>query len=68
METSLMVNDYPEPNEEKTKTITARVNITYIIEGEIPDEYEILDIERDIKDNFNEYNVKSEYIEEVEVI
>jgi len=63
-----MVNDYPEPNEEKIKTITARVNVTYIIEGEVPDEYEILDIERDIRDNFNEYSILNEEIEDIEVI
>jgi hypothetical protein len=68
METSLMVNDYPTPNEEKTRTITARVNITYIIEGEVPDEYETLDIERDIKENFTEYKFLSEEIEDIEVI
>jgi len=68
METSLYVHDYPEPNEEKTKTITARVNVTYIIEGEVPDEYEILDIERDIRDNFNEYSVLEEDIDDVEVV
>lgn len=63
-----MVNDYPETNEEKTKTITARVSITYIIEGEVPDEYEILDIERDIRDNFNEYSILEEDIDDIEVV
>ena len=68
METSLMVNDYPTPNEEKTKTITARVNITYIIQGEVPGEYETLDIEREIKEYFNEYRILEEEIEDIEVI
>lgn len=68
METSLMVNDYPEPNEIPTQEVRAKVTITYIVEGELPSDFEPLAIEEDIRENFNEYSIKSEYIEDVEVI
>jgi len=68
METSLMVNDYPEPEEEQTKTITAKVTVSYIIEGEVPSDYETLDIERDIKEYFTEYKFLEEDIDDIEIL
>lgn len=63
-----MVNDYPTPKEESTKTIKAKVSINYIIEAEVPSNYEELDIEREIKEYFNEYRILEEEIEDIEVI
>jgi len=67
METSLMVNDYPEPNEEKEKHVKARVTISFDVEYDVPDEWEELDIERDIKQIYNELNWCDEKIEDVEI-
>lgn len=68
METSLMVHDYPEPPEDKAKEVRARVTITYIVEGEVPEEWDTLDIESDIKQNFDDYNIRKEEIDDIEIL
>lgn len=67
METSLNVR-YPEPDEENTKHIEARVTISFSVECDVPDKYEELDIEQEIKERLYELNWQDETIEEVEVI
>ena len=52
METSLMVNDYPEPPEVEEMTISGRIYITYEFEDdEIPVNWDAHDIEEYIRDN-----------------
>lgn len=63
-----MVHDYPEPPEEKTKEVRARITITYIVEGEVPEEWETSEIEDDIKHYKEEYDIVNEYVEDVEVL
>ena len=63
-----MVNDYPEPKEEKEKHIQARVTISFDIEYDVPDEWEELDIERDIKECVNDFTWLNQKIEDIEVI
>ena len=64
METSLMVNDYPEPPEEDTKCISGTVTITYSFNNvEIPEKWTKEDIIEDIKTNTYEYQDIFEDIE-----
>lgn len=63
-----MVHDYPEPPEEKTKHIEARVYVSFTIEYDCPDDWEVSDIESDIKENLNDFAWNDETIEDIEVI
>ena len=64
METSLMVNNYPEPKEEKTKEISGTITITYTFDNvEVPEEWSYGDIIEDIKENTSEYKENFEDID-----
>lgn len=68
METSLMVHDYPEPPEEKDKTIRAQITLTFEIEDEVPERWESDDIKEYIKENLSDYIGLYDYKEiEIEV-
>lgn len=68
IETSLMVNDYPEPPEEKTINISGSVYVKYTFEDvEIPASWSMSDIEQDIKENLSEYTDGDYEIEDIEI-
>lgn len=53
------------PNEEKTKEISGSVTVTYTFKDiEVPEDWNDVDIEQDIKANLSEY---SETLEDIEV-
>ncbi len=64
METSLMVNDYPEPPEEPTKEVSGTITITYTFEDlEVPEELYDGDLEQFIKDNLDDIDLNKEDVE-----
>ena len=64
METSLMVDDYPTP-QENTKTIKGSIVLTYTFEMEVPESWDKERIEQDIKENKNEYLQELDEINEI---
>lgn len=64
IETSLMVDDYPTP-QENTKTIKGSIILTYTFEMEVPESWDKERIEEDIKENKNEYLQVIEEINEI---
>lgn len=64
IETSLMVDDYPTP-QENTKTIKGSISLTYTFEVEVPDGWDEERIKEDIKENLNEYLQDVEEIDEI---
>ena len=67
IETSLMVNDYPEPPEEKTKTIKGKMYLVYKFEMEVPYDWDECDIKEDMYDNINEYQQDLDEIIEIDL-
>lgn len=64
METSLMVNDYPEPPEEPTKEVSGTITITYTFENfEVPEELYGGEIEQFIKDNLDWVDMDTQDVE-----
>jgi hypothetical protein len=55
METSLNVYDYPEPKEDKVKTIKGKVCFIYKFETEVPSNWDISDILEDVYENKDIY-------------
>lgn len=52
----LGAGSYPEPPEEKTKTINVIIKVEYKIKDlEIPEKWDLERIEEDIRGNLNEY-------------
>lgn len=60
IETSLMVTDYPEPPEQRTKTIEIKIAVDYVTEIEVPEEWDRERIKEDIRENFREYISEAE--------
>lgn len=67
METSWNVSDYPEPIEKKMKTVNAKVYVTYNLEFEVPEDWEDEDIANDITENFDEFDLSNQEIEDIEL-
>ena len=59
---------YPEPAEQKTKDVKANVVIVCTVIGEVPEKWELWQIEDDIKANPEFYTTIKQSIENVEVI
>lgn len=55
IETSLMVNDYPEPHEKEMKTVKGTIYLTYKFEVEVPAEWNNEKIEEDMRENLCDY-------------
>ncbi len=55
METSWNVYDYPDPPEEKIKTIKGRMYLEYKFEMEIPEDWDLADIKEDMYENLSDY-------------
>jgi len=67
IETSLMVNDYPEPPEEKTKTIKGKMYLAYKFEMEVPDNWDEFDIKNDMYENISEYQQDLDEIVDIDI-
>jgi len=63
---TLGVGSYPEPLEEKEKYISGKVVLTFEIDSEVPSDWDIEDIEDDLKRNLREYVGLYDY-EEIEI-
>lgn len=66
IETSLIVHDYPQPSDEKDKTIKAQITLTFEIEDEVPEKWESDDIKDYIKENLSDYVSLYDY-KEIEI-
>lgn len=64
IETSLMVDDYPTP-QENSKTIKGSIVLTYNFEVEVPDNWDEDRIKQDIKEDLNEYLQELDEINEI---
>lgn len=62
----LGAGSYPEPLEEKTKTIEVTINVEYKAEVEIPEKWGRDRIYEDIKENINDY-INNAVIEDYEI-
>jgi phosphoribosylformylglycinamidine (FGAM) synthase PurS component len=62
----LGAGSYPEPPEEKTKTIEVTINIEYKTEVEIPEKWDRERIYEDIKENISDY-INNAVIEDYEI-
>lgn len=67
METSLMVYDYPEPPEQKTKIINGKIYLVYKFEMEVPEEWDLCDIKEDIYNNLSEYEQDLDEIADIDI-
>lgn len=67
METSLMVYDYPEPPEEKTKIIKGKMYLAYKFEMEVPDDWDLSDIKNDMYENISEYQQDLDEIFDIDI-
>lgn len=67
METSLMVYDYPEPPEEKTKIIKGKIYLAYKFEMEVPDDWDLSDIKNDMYENISEYQQDLDEIYDIDI-
>lgn len=63
---TLGAGSYPEPPEEKERSISGKVVITYDIEGDVPDKWDKETIIADIKENLDDYIHLKEY-EDIEI-
>ena len=63
---SFGAGSYPEPPEEKEKTIKAKIYISFDIEEDVPEKWHEEEIKRYIKEYYNDfdmYNIKLEDID-----
>ena len=67
MDTSLMVYDYPEPPEEKTKIIKGKIYLAYKFEMEVPYNWDECDIKNDMYDNISEYQQDLDEIVDIDI-
>lgn len=67
MDTSWNVYDYPEPKEEKTKTIKGKMYLVYKFEMEVPDNWDLADIKEDMYDNLSEYQQDLDEIIDIDI-
>jgi len=64
IETSLMVDDYPTP-QENTKTIKGSIVLTYNFDTEVPNDWNEDRIKEDIRKNLEEYLQELDEINEI---
>ena len=67
METSWNVYDYPEPQEERTKTIKGKMYLVYKFEMEVPEDWDESDIKNDMYDNINDYQQDLDEITDIDL-
>jgi len=67
METSWNVYDYPEPQEERTKTIKGKMYLVYKFEMEVPEDWDESDIKNDMYDNINDYQQDLDEITDIDI-
>ena len=67
METSLNVYDYPDPPEERTKTIKGKMYLVYKFEMEVPEDWDESDIKNDMYENINEYEQDLDEIYDIDI-
>lgn len=67
METSLMVYDYPNPPEEKTKTIKGKIYLAYKFEVEVPYDWDECNIKEDMYENIREYQQDLDEIIDIDI-
>lgn len=67
IETSLNVYDYPEPPEERTKTIKGKMYLVYKFEMEVPEDWDESDIKNDMYDNINDYQQDLDEIFDIDI-
>lgn len=67
METSLMVYDYPEPNEVEEKGVSIKVTVSYTIDIDLPSNWDESDIESYVKKELNNLPLCDEEIEHIEI-
>lgn len=66
METSLMVYDYPEPDEIEERAVSITVTVSYTIDIDVPVDWDDTDIERYVHDNLDDLPLCDEKIEHLE--
>ena len=67
METSWNVYDYPDPPEEKTKTIKGKMYLVYKFEMEVPEDWDESDIKNDMYNNISEYEQDLDEIYDIDI-
>ena len=67
METSLNVYDYPDPPEERTKTIKGKMYLVYKFEMEVPEDWDESDIKNDMYENIDEYEQDLDEIYDIDI-
>lgn len=67
METSWNVYDYPDPPEEKTKTIKGKMYLVYKFEMEIPEDWDLADIKEDMYNNIDDYQQDLDEIFDIDI-
>ena len=67
METSLNVYDYPDPPEERTKTIKGKMYLVYKFEMEVPEDWDECDIKNDMYNNISEYQQDLDEIYDIDI-
>ena len=67
METSWNVYDYPDPPEEKTKTIKGRMYLVYKFEMEVPEDWDLADIKEDMYNNIDDYQQDLDEISDIDI-
>lgn len=61
------VTDYPEPKEDRTKTIKGKIYIAYKFEMEVPEEWDTADIKNDMYENLNDYLQDMDEIVDIDI-
>lgn len=67
METSWNVYDYPDPPEEKTKTIKGKMYLVYKFEMEVPEDWDLADIKEDMYNNIDDYQQDLDEISDIDI-
>lgn len=67
METSWNVYDYPDPPEEKTKTIKGKMYLVYKFEMEVPEDWDLADIKEDMYNNIDYYQQDLDEISDIDI-
>lgn len=67
METSWNVYDYPEPPEERTKTIKGKIYVAYKFEMEVPYDWNECDIKNDMYENISDYQQDLDEITDIDI-